>query len=207
MTTKGRMFVVSAPSGCGKDTILSLAFQRCSDMVRSVSATTRTARPEEVDGVDYHFVSTERFNEMIANDELLEYATYNGDLYGTVTANVERLMEQGVNVLLKIDVQGARTLQEKGVELTTVFILPPSKATLRKRLVGRGTDSIDEIENRLRTADIELQTAPQYDFIFVNDELETAVEDLISIIHNQEPRFRRENMLKVWEEVVKDAEV
>ncbi len=202
---KGLLFVVSAPSGCGKDTLLRRVCERYGDVCVSVSATTRPMRAGETEGEDYFFVSRERFQEMIANGELLEYAEYNGNYYGTVRAHVEQLMEQGKHVILIIEVQGAALLRQKGAFLTTIFLLPPTRAELLRRLRKRSTDTEQEIAKRLAIADGELQQAGQYDYLLVNGDLDTAAEQLHGILDAQ--RYRRENMQSVWEEVINHAEI
>ena len=202
---RGLLFVVSAPSGCGKDTLLRRVCALYGDVCVSVSATTRPMRAGETEGEDYFFVSRERFAEMISNGELLEYAEYNGNYYGTVRSHVERLMAQGKHVILIIEVQGAALLRAKGLFLTTIFLLPPSRAELLHRLRKRSTDTEQEIANRLAIADGELRQAAQYDYLLVNGDLDTAAVQLHGILDAQ--RYRRENMQSVWEEVMSHAEV
>lgn len=208
MTTKtnGLLFVLSAPSGCGKDALLAeVESRRCDDIVRAVSATTRPRAATEADGVDYHYVTRERFEQMIANGELIEYASYNGNYYGSVKANVDRLLAAGKNVVLKIDVQGAKILRERGLHFTSVFLLPPSRAELRRRQQKRDRDSAAEIDARMAIAESELTLAPQYDYLIVNDDISVAADELITVIRAQ--RYRRANMLKIWEEVMHDAQI
>ena len=174
MTEKGKLIVISGPSGAGKSTVVNTAIRGREDMCFSTSVTTRSPRPGEVDGRDYFFITPERFREMVERNELLEHAEYVAHSYGTPRAYVEQQMEKGFNVILDIEVQGARQVREKMEEAVLVFILPPSMEELRRRLENRGTDSAEAIEARLIRAREELKEAPLYDYVIVNDKLEEA---------------------------------
>ena len=152
MKEKGRLFVISGPSGAGKSTVVFKAIEGRDDVCFSTSVTTRKPRPNEVDGREYFFVDLDRFKEMVENDELLEHATYVANSYGTPRKFVEDKLDSGLDVLLDIEVQGARQINEKKPDAVKIFIIPPSLAELRRRLVGRGTDTERAPEARLTRA-------------------------------------------------------
>ena len=177
-----RLYVVSAPSGGGKTSLVN-ALLEADDMVRlSVSHTTRPPRPGEKDGVHYHFVSEDEFLEVIENRAFLEHAEVFGHRYGTGKEAVERQLAAGYDVLLDIDWQGARQIRENFPSCRTVFIVPPSLEELRRRLTGRGQDSDETIERRMRQARAEISHWDEFDFVIVNDHFDDALEDLESII-------------------------
>ena len=179
---KGILFVVSAPAGCGKDTILEQALSRNINLHYSVSATTRAMRPGEVDGVSYHFKSREQFEEMIAHNELLEHTEYCGNYYGTPRRAVEDMLESGRNAVLKIEIEGAANVKKLFPEAILIFILPPSMQELENRLRGRGTEDEPTIQKRLQQARTELSYAKNYDYAITNGELEKAVDDLVAVV-------------------------
>ncbi len=179
---KGKLIVISGPSGAGKSTVVFKALEGRTDMCFSVSVTTRKPREGEIDGKDYFFVEPERFKEMVENDELLEHAEYVANNYGTPRKYVEEKLAQGMNVLLDIEVQGARQIKEKMPEAVMVFIIPPSLAELERRLRGRGTDSERKIEARLFRARQEYREADFYDYIIINGDAETAAGEFEAII-------------------------
>ena len=178
----GQLFVVSAPSGTGKTTVVERLVQVVPDLTMSRSYTSRQARAGERDGVDYNFVSRATFEAMVARREFLEYADVFGNLYGTSRADAERLMASGKDVVLVIDVQGAGQVRSAGIPLVTVFVLPPSFEVLEQRLRGRGKDSDDAIRRRLDTARAEVAGYEDYDYVVVNDDLEACVTAMRSII-------------------------
>ncbi len=182
MNDRGRLIVISGPSGAGKSTVVFKAIENREDICFSTSVTTRKPRPGEVDGREYFFVDLDRFKEMVEKDELLEHAVYVANSYGTPRAYVERQMAAGLNVLLDIEVQGARQIHEKMPEAVMIFIVPPSMAELRRRLEARGTDTERAIEARLIRAGQEYAEADFYDYIIVNDDAETAARELSAII-------------------------
>lgn len=182
MSEKGRLIVISGPSGAGKSTVVFKAIEGRNDISFSTSVTTRKPRPGEVDGREYFFVDLERFQEMLDNDELLEHAVYVANSYGTPRAYVEQKLESGLNVLLDIEIQGARQVSEKMPDAVKIFIVPPSMDELRRRLEGRGTDTARAIEARLIRARQECDEADFYDYIIVNDDLEKAARELDAII-------------------------
>ena len=182
MNEKGKLIVISGPSGSGKSTVVNKAIQGRKDMCFSTSVTTRSPRPGEVDGKDYFFIDPQRFQEMVDRDELLEHAQYVAHSYGTPRAFVEQKLNEGLNVILDIEVQGARQVREKMKEAVLIFIVPPSLEELRRRLVNRGTDAADVIEARLQRASEELKEADLYDYLIINDDLETAAREFTSIL-------------------------
>ena len=189
MTEKGKLIVISGPSGAGKSSVVNLAIRGRQDMCFSTSVTTRDPRPGEVDGKDYFFITDERFREMVERDELLEHAEYVAHSYGTPRAFVEQQMDAGRNVILDIEVQGARQVREKMPGAIMIFIIPPDLEELRRRLVKRGTDSTETIEARLVRARQEYGEADFYDYIIVNDDLDEAAAEFAAIIRAEHCRF------------------
>ena len=189
MSEKGKLLVISGPSGAGKSTVVFKAIEGREDICFSTSVTTRSPRPGEVDGREYFFVNFERFREMVENDELLEHAEYVANRYGTPRAYVEQRMAEGMNVLLDIEVQGARQVRKKMPKAVLIFIAPPSIEELERRLRGRGTDTEAAIEGRLIRARQEFQEADFYDYLIVNDDVEKAASKLNAIIEAEHCRF------------------
>ena len=159
---KGKTFIISGPSGVGKSTVLKALLEKRKNVYFSVSATTRAPRPGELDGIHYHFMNVESFRKWIAMEQFLEYAEYVGNFYGTPKRYVDEAMEQGKDVILDIEVQGAIQVTSKRPETVRIFIAPPSWAELERRLTERGTDSQDKIQKRLLRAKVEFQTAHTY---------------------------------------------
>lgn len=179
---KGILYVISAPSGCGKGTILAEIFKRMDNLHYSVSATTRLPRVGEVDGVNYYFSTREQFEDMIHNDGMLEYAEFCGNYYGTPKEKVLEKLDAGISVILEIETIGAMKVKEAYPEAVLIFILPPSVDTLRQRLIGRGTEALDVIEKRVGEAEAEIKKAYNYDFVIINDDLTEAVDGLETIM-------------------------
>jgi len=179
---KGKLVVISAPSGTGKGTVIKELLKLRPDFVFSVSATTRKPRPGETEGVEYQFLSHERFNEMINNDEFLEHANYIGEFYGTPVKPIIKNTESGTTVILDIEVQGAKQVMSKDIDALTIFIIAPDMEELEKRLRGRGTDSEEKIASRMERARQELEEKHHYDYIVVNDSASRAAEEILSII-------------------------
>ena len=188
MSDKGKLIVISGPSGAGKSTVLFKAIEGRKDICFSTSVTTRKPRPGELDGREYFFVKRERFMEMIEKGELLEHAEYVNNCYGTPKAYVEQKMKEGFNVILDIEVQGARQVNEKMPDAVKIFIIPPSIDELAKRLRGRGTDTEEAIEGRLNRARQEYDEANFYDYIIINDDVDTAAAELSAIIRAEKCR-------------------
>lgn len=190
----GGLFILSAPSGAGKTTLIRSLLAEVNDgsIHFSVSHTTREPRPGEVDGRDYHFVSEENFRQMIADDEFLEWAQVHSNYYGTSKAEVLGRLEGGQDVILDIDVQGAERLSHQFPEAHTVFILPPSMQELRRRLVERGLDEAGEVARRLDVSLWEIRRYTEYDYVIINQDAEIASRGLIAIF--LEKRYRRERV-------------
>lgn len=192
---KGLLFVVSAPAGCGKDTILNELFKKTDKAGYAVSATTRAPREGEVNGVHYHFLTREDFLERIKQGEVLEYTEYCGNFYGTLKKSVENLVLSGKDAVLKIEVEGAMNIKKQFPDACLVFILPPSLAVLEQRLRGRGTETEDKIIERTLQAKNELKFAKNYDYLVVNDDLDSAVEDVLAVFRAEKLRRERRSGL------------
>lgn len=193
---RGKLIVMSGPSGAGKSTVAFKAMETRKDMCFSVSATTRDPRPGELDGREYFFVTREKFELMIENDEFLEHAEYVSNCYGTPRAYVEKKLSEGMNVLLDIEVQGALQVHEKMPEAVMIFFVPPSLEELEKRLKNRRTDTPEKIEARLKRAREEYKAATFYDYIIINDDADKAANELLSIITAEKCRYDiRKNFL------------
>ncbi|KIX12879.1 guanylate kinase [Dethiosulfatarculus sandiegensis] len=182
MSQKGRIFVLSAPSGTGKSTVGERVRQRLPRLAYSVSVTTRKPRPGEEHGKDYFFVSVEDFKKRIARGEMAEYAEVYGNYYGTSALVLEELMDQGKDVFLDIEIKGAAQIRKSIKDACLIFLLPPSLEELEKRLRSRGTETEEEIKKRLDRVTLEMEQAPLYDYRVVNDDLEKAVEEVCEII-------------------------
>ena len=188
--SRGLLFVVSAPSGTGKTTVVERLVQIFPDLGLSRSYTSRAMRAGEKDGVDYNFITRERFEAMIAEDAFLEWADVFGNLYGTGKAETERELAAGRDLILVIDVQGARQVRSHGANAIGIFVLPPSFEALERRLRGRSKDSDDAIRKRLATARREIRAVAEYEYVIVNDELDTCVDRLRSIVLAERARPR-----------------
>ncbi len=193
--SRGILFVVSAPAGCGKDTILEKALAKEINLCYSVSATTRAMRAGETEGISYYFKSKEEFEKMIADGELLEHTEYCGNYYGTPKQTVKDSLELGQNVVLKIEIEGAENVKRLIPEAVLVFILPPSMQELKRRLHKRSTEDEETIERRLKQAEKEISFAENYDYIIVNEDLDKAVQDLISIVNAESFKTNRNKEL------------
>ena len=187
---RGLLFIVSAPSGAGKTTLVERLVEQLPHLKMSRSYTSRLAREGETDGVDYNYVTRERFEAMVAVGEFLEWADVFGSLYGTSAADTERILESGADLVLVIDVQGARKVRRRGIETTAIFVMPPSFEVLERRLRGRSRDSEAAIQRRLQTAREEVAAFLEYDFVVINDELGAAVDRLRSIVLAERARLR-----------------
>jgi len=180
-----KVFVITGPSGVGKGTLIRGLLARAPELGLSVSATTRAPRPGEQDGVDYHFLTPEEFDRHVDAGEFVEHATYSGNRYGTLRSELDRRLRAGAGVVLEIEVQGARQVRRAMPDAVAVFIAPPSREALRARLVGRGTDSAEQVDARLRTAERELESQPEFRHVVVNDRLEEATDALVSIVRGE----------------------
>ena len=200
---KGLLLVLSAPSGAGKGTIIKRLMDDDRSLKLSVSATTRSPRPGEVDGEDYFFISREEFDDLVKNGEMLEHAEYVGNCYGTPKGPVERWLEDGLDVILEIDVQGGAQVKKIMPECVSIFILPPSMRELENRLRGRSTEKDEVVNARLEAARQEVHRAEDYDSVVVNDTVDQAVEEIKTIIAAEKHRFIR--VSSIVERVLIDA--
>ena len=193
--SKGILIVVSAPAGCGKDTILEQALSRNDNLFYSVSATSRAMRPGETDGVSYHFRTREQFESMIENGELLEYTEYCGNYYGTLKSEADRVLSQGHDLILEIETDGAMQVKRQFPDAVTVMLLPPDGETLEARLRGRGTETDDIIRNRLSKAREEILLATKYDYVVVNedggvDACAASIAEILRAEHHRPARMK-----------------
>lgn len=188
MKKKGVLAVVSGFSGAGKGTIMKALLEKYDNYALSISATTRSPRPGEVDGREYFFMTEEKFEELIAKDQLIEYARYVNHYYGTPKSYVESQMAEGNDVILEIEIQGALNVKKKYPDALLIFVVPPTAGELKNRLTGRGTETEDVIEKRLRRAYEESEGMDSYDYILVNDTVDKCVEDLHNLIQSQHLR-------------------
>lgn len=186
---QGTLYVISAPSGAGKTSLVAAMLGNDDKLGVSISHTTRPMREGEQDGVNYHFVSRDEFEAMIARGEFLEHADVFGNYYGTSHIWVRETLARGQDVILEIDWQGAEQVRRLMPECVSIFIVPPSAATLRERLTGRGTDAPDVVERRLNEAREECQHALEFDFLVVNDDFDVALADLLAIVRSQRVRI------------------
>ena len=201
---KGILVVISAPSGCGKDTIINEIVKEMGDQAAiSVSMTTREMRPGEAEGVNYYYVSVDEFKRNIENGEMLEYTQYGSNYYGTPVGPVKEKLKEGKTVFLIIEVEGGENVKKIFPDCLKIFIIPPSMEVLAKRLRGRGTDSEEAILTRLEIAKTELERAVEYDFIVENDKLQEAIDDVKTII--KAAKLRTNMMQTKLREVIKDA--
>ncbi len=180
---KGVLVLFSGPSGVGKDTVLDIVLNKDNSLQRSISLTTRDIRENEVDGRDYYFISKDKFNNMIENGEVLEFAQYGKNLYGTPKGPVDKWLSEGKTVILKIEVQGAQQIKKIYPDAVGIFVLPPSMDELENRLRSRGTENEEDIQKRLEIARNEVAKSVDYDYTVVNDDLDIASNDVLKIIN------------------------
>lgn len=197
---RGLLIVLSGPSGVGKGTVCGALRKQDTDILYSVSATTRTPREGEVDGINYFFKTREQFEEMIKHDQLLEWAEYVGNFYGTPVDYVEKTLSEGKDIILEIEVQGALKVREKFAEGVFIFLMPPSLAELRKRIVGRGTETEDLINNRMTVAKDEIEMMSKYDYVVENDEVHLAVDRIKAIVTAE--HCRRDRLIEKYQQLV-----
>lgn len=188
MNDQGILVVVSGFSGAGKGTLMKALVQQYGSYALSISATTRKPRMGERDGKEYFFVTRERFEEMISKDQLIEYASYVDHYYGTPKQYVVRKMEQGQDVILEIEIQGALKIKEQFPEAVLLFVMPPSVKELKERLIGRGTETMEVIRARLHRASQEADGMDSYDYILINDQVDTCVRQMHQLIQSQHNR-------------------
>lgn len=192
---KGSIYIISGPSGSGKDTVLKGVFETYPDIGFSISSITREMRPGEVEGEKYHFISREEFETMIKDDALLEYNQFVGNYYGTPRGPVEECIDAGRDMIIEVDVNGAAQIREKRPDAISIFIMPPSLSELRKRLIARATDAPEVIEKRVKEAIREIEHADEYDYIVLNDVIDDAIDRFNSIIANERLRAGRQAYL------------
>ena len=188
---KGTLFILSSPSGGGKTTICQAILRQVPSIKRSISYTTRPARSDELDGSDYHYISEEEFDKMVAEGKFAEWAVVHKNRYGTPAEFLDRNLKEGYDIILTIDVQGARNLKAKYADVVTIFILPPSFAELKERLVGRGTEGEALIGERLKRAKEEVGEALSYDYIIVNEHIDQTIEAVKAVILAERARASR----------------
>ena len=203
MKRRGILIVVSGFAGSGKGTLMKELLNQYDNYALSISATTRKPRGQEVDGKEYFFKSVEEFEKMIAQEDLIEYANYVGNYYGTPKAYVEEQLAAGKDVILEIEIQGALKVKEKFPNALLLFVTPPSAEILKARLVGRGTETMDVVEMRMRRAAEEAEGLASYDYILINDDLQTCVEQMHNIIQSEHFKTSRnhEFMNQIKEEL------
>ncbi len=199
--SKGSIFIVSGPSGSGKDTVLGELFKRCPDLSFSISSITRDMRKGEKQGEKYNFISREEFEGMLQRNELLEHNIYLDNYYGTPRIPVEECVNAGRDMIIEVDVNGAAQIRKNAPQAISVFIMPPSLEVLKSRLSGRGTESTEAVEARLAEALNEIKRADEFDYIVVNDDLSAAVDDFVSVIKSR--RIRLENKKHLIDEILK----
>lgn len=197
---RGLLIVLSGPSGVGKGTVCGALRKQDTDILYSVSATTRSPREGEIDGVNYFFKTREDFEEMIKNDQLLEWAEYVGNFYGTPVDYVEKTLSEGKDIILEIEVQGALKVREKFAEGVFIFLMPPSLAELRNRIVNRGTETEDLINNRMTVAKDEIEMMDKYDYVVENDEVHLAVERIKAIVISE--HCRKDRLIEKYQQLV-----
>ncbi|UFU00976.1 guanylate kinase [Radiobacillus kanasensis] len=188
---KGILFVLSGPSGVGKGTVRKALFDKSTDLKYSISMTTRASRAGEVDGVDYFFKSKEEFESMIEQNQLLEYAEYVGNYYGTPREYVEKTLQEGKDVFLEIEVQGALQVKKNFPQGVFIFLFPPSLEELKNRIINRGTETEDLVRNRLLAAREEIEMMDAYDYVVVNDQIELAVDKIQAIVQSEHCKRER----------------
>lgn len=202
---KGIITILSGFSGAGKGTVVKSLLSRHNNYALSISATTRKPRIGEEDGREYFFKTTEEFEKMISNNQLIEYASYVGNYYGTPKEYVESQLSQGKDIILEIELQGAMKVKEQNPDVVLVFVTPPSAKELKNRLVGRGTEDMDTINARLRRAVDESEFMDKYDYLFINDDLDECVEKLHQIIQSEHNSTKR-NIERI-KNIRKDIEI
>lgn len=203
---EGKLLVISGLSAAGKGTIVKALIERHDDYALSISATTRERRGSEVDGVDYFFVSREKFLQMIEEDAFLEYAEYVGNFYGTPKKYVEEKLDKGINVILEIEMQGALQVKKIYDKAVLIFIIPPSAKVQRERLVTRKRDSVEQIEKRVQQVLLDARYAKEYDYVVINDGLDDSIKCIEDIVEGKNDKKDTESALRILDEIVRDIE-
>lgn len=188
---QGMLIVVSGPSGCGKSTLNHMLLNSRKNITLSISDTTRKIRDGETDKVDYNFISVEEFEDNIKNNKYLEYAKVHNNYYGTPIENIDKLLKQGIDVILEIDIEGARKVNEKRSDAVFIFIMPPSMEVLKSRLIGRKTETKEQVVTRFKNAYKEINEVSKYNYVIVNDELDESLIKMNSIINSEKCRVDR----------------
>ncbi len=201
---EGKLLVISGLSAAGKGTIAKELVDRFDNFVLSVSATTREKRGNEVDGKDYFFISKEKFDEMISNDEFLEYAKYVNNYYGTPKKYVEDMIKNGKNVILEIEMQGALQVKKIYDKAVLVFFLPKDAKTQRERLISRKRETLEQIEERIRQAIVDAEYAIHYDYVLVNENIDDSIKDMQEIVDGKYDKYKNKKSLLILEQIVKD---
>lgn len=201
---EGKLLVISGLSAAGKGTIAKELVDRFDNFVLSVSATTREKRGNEVDGKDYFFISKEKFDEMISNDEFLEYAKYVNNYYGTPKKYVEEMMKNGKNVILEIEMQGALQVKKIYDKAVLVFFLPKDAKTQRERLISRKRETLEQIEERIKQAIVDAEYAIHYDYVLVNENIDDSIKDMQEIVDGKYDKYKNKKSLLILEQIVKD---
>ena len=200
---KGGVFIISGPSGSGKDTVMTELFKKMPELLFSISSVTRDMRAGEREGEKYNFITREKFEDMLKNDRLLEHNEFVGNYYGTPREPVERAVANGQDMVIEVDVNGAAQIREKMPEAVSIFIMPPSFAELKRRLSGRGTESEELIQKRLASALGEIKRAAEYDYIVVNEDITAAADDIMSVILSS--RLKTDRQTKIIDEVLSEC--